>query len=525
MESFGLEKLNKDVDDKQEKLNETVFCNCKQLCIVISKTTNKNLKSYYKCPNGNTGCGFERNFETTKAKIQNDVPIDSKKKDTIADMPEFDSPEDKALWEEFLREEDRKKKRQGETTVTKIIPGQQPLIVTNVSNKKFILPQSSNDSILGKRPIPSNSTDNINPPKCFCGDQSGVFTCKNNGKYHGQKYYACSRQNSDPNRCKYWKLQSEYLEQSTKAEKFPPVKRSVATHSKIYHGPGRFPLIEFNGNVTQHPSAHPLGYPKKKDEISRKQFCIEMFAEIAESKGWKCRLAHGWEDEYNYVHLLITKGEYEKALQWIRIEEAKSVQLYNGPIQYDKIWLQVHGINTRIISTNEDDNGWIINGKYDNLAVEGKDCFILMNRKQLWKYIDTQIEKVFVDRPEDAENKYYKHAPDSPHGSHNEILTLVSMEKLTLYNQSIPDDEEKLIIGQWKFPQELKKAFEEKIVKLNRMQNALGKNIAPPVFINSNNSNNVKNVTTQNSGKEEEENEEKNNGENTTKKQIIEIDI
>ena len=316
-----------------------------------------------------------------------------------------------------------------------------------------------NDAPSGQEP--SNVSSSGPTVNCRCGAPATKHKSSKQNENFGKFYYTCGLKSSDPTKCTYWKWEDEAL--ASLNDPRGPKTREYMRYEKVYCGERkRLDLDALACPVVQHTSPGQRIEPmpvldtnakKRSPEIHRKDILVEVIAQMAERNGSQVRLADSYLEIYYHRDLHIVKGPYHEEMDaWVLVRPAQKINPSDTQVQYDKCWLQLHGITPN-------DQGWIIRGDSNFIAFEEKDCITFVNRKALWKYIDTRIPKdEYVTEPSLALGK--KIRMDGFSGSWHEVKSLVSLETLREYNATITK-EEKLIGDCWPIPLDLKEKMEK----------------------------------------------------------------
>lgn len=141
----------------------------------------------------------------------------------------------------------------------------------------------------------------------------------------------------------------------------------------------------------------PMGRTAKETRhphVGRTVVCTALFAHMAALRGWRVVVQPPATAFYQHMHLSIAQGTYDSTLYWVRIEPAQRLNLAlpnNAPVQFDAIWVP-------LTSHASDSVGWLTGSHVDIVVYEVADHFILMDRRNLWRYIDRHVVSVAYTR-------------------------------------------------------------------------------------------------------------------------------
>lgn len=310
---------------------------------------------------------------------------------------------------------------------------------------KTIVPLQIHTPLLHEDDSMTVEEDIVLKPLCACGEEANSFVVRKEGPNKGRRFYCCARDQKDDNRCKYFKFHSDLV--NPKVDPFEPKGRATILHETIYTQQMMQDFVNKEGSTINAIYSSPS--KKLVYEKTARDSCIEEVVLLAKRNGWETSMASCYEQVYYYKDLHITQGFYQDVDWWLYIQPATSIELY-APIQYDYVWVQVHGVHNKKIPTGKDDKGWVMDGQADLIVFEQKDGYMFIDRKILWMYIDTLVDKIIVQYAKDADHKWYKcvHANVSPY----EVRTLLSVEKLKDFNDNreLNPTGKKLIVDFWK---------------------------------------------------------------------------
>lgn len=241
--------------------------------------------------------------------------------------------------------------------------------------------------------------------KCKCGIAARMQETKKEGPNKGRFFFACARGFRDPQECKFFMWKDEAERRAKQKDEFPPQSRREYSLSKVY---------------TKNPEEPThIG----TDECSeRGELAEKAFIAVAEAFGWQTQRASQYENLYQHRDVRIWKGKCARQGDfWVDIKSAKKLRRSDPDVQFDRLWIEVHGVRPN-------DPGWVIGGESALIAFETALGFQLVRRRALWEWIEAKIPKqpTLVTRPEEAVAGACYKRESRPH----ELSTIVTFAEL-----------------------------------------------------------------------------------------------
>jgi site-specific DNA-methyltransferase (adenine-specific) len=153
----------------------------------------------------------------------------------------------------------------------------------------------------------------------------------------------------------------------------------------------------------------------KRDCLEIGHKAEDVFARIADQKGWKVTTASNYANINDHWDVLIEK---EAERYRVDVKGMKRLSRSDPDVQDEWIWIELHGVR-------EHDRGWLYDGKAELVAFEKKREFVVVKRDDLIKLIEQLVDlKTTVHSAKAARYKIYSR-PGRP-----DRITLIETEKL-----------------------------------------------------------------------------------------------